>query len=303
VFDACRNLRSGSCRRELQVHNTGQRRRLNAGAQSASASVTIKVDKTAPTLACAQSPKANSNGWNNTDVTVTFTAADALSGLASVSPAVTLKSEGAHQAVNGTATDIAGTTSDVVCSLSIDKTPPEAFSQFDVASGDLKVFGKDGLSGVAAGVVAPSSVPVTNGDHIGQHEDSAPGTGGSTQRTYRIADLAGNTLVLVMRVSRRERSLTGQVISLQYNGAAAITAVTNHERFEWETEGGKLEELQQTIQIGAGNSRQKTTAKFESESNKTTIQVSGSRPGSTESKPGLILLRTTTNGGKLVVEF
>jgi hypothetical protein len=70
---------------------------------------TIKIDKTAPTIAGA--PVAISpNGWYNADVTVHFTVNDPASGIAFVTPDVVLTAEGAGQTVPGTATDNAGNT-------------------------------------------------------------------------------------------------------------------------------------------------------------------------------------------------
>ena len=55
---------------------------------SPSNSVSILVDRTAPTITYSVSPAANSNGWNNSAVTVTFTCADNTggSGIAPVRP-------------------------------------------------------------------------------------------------------------------------------------------------------------------------------------------------------------------------
>ena len=44
----------------------------------------------APTLGGSQTPVANGNGWNNTDVTVTFTCGDALSGIATCTAPTTV---------------------------------------------------------------------------------------------------------------------------------------------------------------------------------------------------------------------
>ena len=62
---------------------------------SHSASVTIKRDPTAPTISGSASPAPNTNGWNNSDVTVSFSYADNLSGLASCGPDQTLSGDGA----------------------------------------------------------------------------------------------------------------------------------------------------------------------------------------------------------------
>ncbi|MGQ9682765.1 MAG: right-handed parallel beta-helix repeat-containing protein, partial [Anaerolineae bacterium] len=85
----------------------------------------INIDKTPPRLSAERSPDPNAAGWNNTDVTITFTAADDLSGLASVPAPATVTQEGANMAVVGTATDLAGNSSSLLVEgINIDKTPP-----------------------------------------------------------------------------------------------------------------------------------------------------------------------------------
>ena len=88
-------------------------------------SVTIKRDATKPTITSTRSPLANANGWNNTDVAVTFTCADALSGITSCNGSTTVTTEGVGQFVTGTATDEAGNTAYTdVLGINIDKTAP-----------------------------------------------------------------------------------------------------------------------------------------------------------------------------------
>jgi len=52
-------------------------------------------------------------GWNNSNVTVTFTCSDASSGIASCSGPVTVANEGANQSVTGHAVDNAGNTNSI----------------------------------------------------------------------------------------------------------------------------------------------------------------------------------------------
>src|SRR5205807_2640572 len=86
---------------------------------------TVMIDKTAPTLAAAPDRPANADGWYNSPVTFTFTATDALSGVAGQTAPVTLSGEGAGQSVTGTATDIAGNSaSTTVSGINIDLTKP-----------------------------------------------------------------------------------------------------------------------------------------------------------------------------------
>jgi hypothetical protein len=97
----------------------------NAGNSTSASFGPIKIDKTAPAITGSRTPEANDAGWNNTDVTVSFTASDDLSGVASVTPDTVVSTEGAGQAVTGTATDNAGNSAGVMVSdINIDKTPP-----------------------------------------------------------------------------------------------------------------------------------------------------------------------------------
>ena len=91
---------------------------------TASTSITINLDKTPPTITPAAVPAANTFGWNNSAVTVSFSCADALSGIANCSSPVTLANEGANQIVNGAAVDKAGNTASATTTINIDKTPP-----------------------------------------------------------------------------------------------------------------------------------------------------------------------------------
>jgi pimeloyl-ACP methyl ester carboxylesterase len=96
----------------------------NAGNAQEPQSVTVKIDKTPPVIEAKTTPPPNANGWNNTDVIVTFDASDALSGLDTVSDFVTLTDEGADQEALGVATDRAGNTATAGVIVSIDKTRP-----------------------------------------------------------------------------------------------------------------------------------------------------------------------------------
>ena len=89
----------------------------------ASTSVTINIDRTPPTISAHAAPAANAAGWNNTNVNVTFTCADSLSGVASCPPAA-VSTEGANQNISGTAFDKAGNTTTAAVVLNLDKTPP-----------------------------------------------------------------------------------------------------------------------------------------------------------------------------------
>lgn len=96
----------------------------NAGNLEQSNVATILIDKTPPSIDHALSAPPNSLGWNTTDVLVTFTCTDSLSGIGACSVAQLLAVEGRAIPVTGIAMDIAGNTSLVTVLVSIDKTPP-----------------------------------------------------------------------------------------------------------------------------------------------------------------------------------
>src|SRR5690348_10458992 len=84
----------------------------------------IGVDNDPPTIQATVSPAPNAAGWNNSNVTVSFTCSDALSGVANCPAPVTVTTEGANQTVSGTAVDAAGNTASTSVAVSLDKTPP-----------------------------------------------------------------------------------------------------------------------------------------------------------------------------------
>jgi hypothetical protein len=102
----------------------------NAGNDAVPASVTnINIDKTKPVITGHRNPAPNANGWNMTDVTVSFTCADLGSGVDSDTVAgATVSTEGAGQSVTNTGSclDKAGNAADsaTVSDINIDKTAP-----------------------------------------------------------------------------------------------------------------------------------------------------------------------------------
>src|SRR2546423_10105601 len=131
--------------------------------------LTIEIfgfDREPPTISATVSPAPNAAGWNNTDVTVSFSATDALSGIANVSAPVTVTTEGGNQTITGTATDRAGNSATADAKLNIDKTLP-VINITSVADGarlttaDVTVAGtiSDSLSGVAG--VSCNGIPAS----------------------------------------------------------------------------------------------------------------------------------------------
>ncbi len=91
----------------------------------------INIDKTVPFASASASPGPNVNGWNNTNVTVSFSGVDGTgSGIDFCDPAVVLSSEGTGQSASGTCTDKAGnvSASAAASGIKIDKTAPTSIS-------------------------------------------------------------------------------------------------------------------------------------------------------------------------------
>lgn len=131
-----------------------------AGNQTTGSISGINIDLTPPVISGSVSPLANANGWNNTDVAVHFSANDDLSGIASITPDVTIASEGEGQEAVGYAEDIAGNSSSFkVSNINIDKTSPvvtgsptSPANSNNWYNADVKVrfSASDSLSGIAS---------------------------------------------------------------------------------------------------------------------------------------------------------
>ena len=131
---------------------------------SAEATFTFDYDNTNPTIVGSRSPLANSNGWNNADVTVSFQCSDpGGSGVESCLGGTTLTTENANHNVQGTATDNAGNTANAtVGPIKIDLTDPGITASlannaantgwYNIATGNPVVHFEctDALSGVAS---------------------------------------------------------------------------------------------------------------------------------------------------------
>ncbi|GLZ29823.1 hypothetical protein Lesp02_20130 [Lentzea sp. NBRC 105346] len=99
-----------------------------AGNAEAANSVSLKWDNIAPAVTHTTSPAPNADDWNNSDVTVHFTAKDddAGSGLeaGSVTPDVVVNTDTNGQVVTGSAKDVAGNVGTDSVTIKLDKTMP-----------------------------------------------------------------------------------------------------------------------------------------------------------------------------------
>ncbi|MFC1815941.1 hypothetical protein ACFL0M_08370, partial [Thermodesulfobacteriota bacterium] len=100
---------------------------IDHAGNSATQTVSVNLDRTPPEIVATASPPPNAEGWNNTDVTVTFACTDAMSGIEACPDPSLVNTEGVGQSVPGAATDKAGNTGQLAppVVLNIDRTPPE----------------------------------------------------------------------------------------------------------------------------------------------------------------------------------
>jgi hypothetical protein len=158
----------------------------------------INIDKTAPIASASAAPAANLAGWNNTQVTVSFSGDDGLgSGIASCSAAVVLSTDGAGQTASGTCLEQAGNLSNLATAsgINIDKTAPGIMWNGSINNGASFYFGSvpavpvctatDTLSG-------PNDCGVTGyGTTVGSHTLTATahdvaGNSASASATYTV---------------------------------------------------------------------------------------------------------------------
>jgi hypothetical protein len=128
----CADDRSGvaSCTGPVPVATEGAHQivtgtAIDKAGNTASTSISVNIDKTPPFITATTAPPPNANGWNNSNVSVSFLCTDSLSGIASCPSPTVVAIEGANQILSGQATDNAGNTAQASgFSLNIDKTPP-----------------------------------------------------------------------------------------------------------------------------------------------------------------------------------
>ncbi|HEX7310587.1 MAG TPA: hypothetical protein VF232_05355, partial [Gaiellaceae bacterium] len=97
----------------------------NAG-NVGTASLPFNYDDTPPTATASASRAADTNGWYNHPLTVSFSGSDATAGLNACSTPVGYSTDNASATVSGTCTDNAGNVTTASKPLKYDSTPPTA---------------------------------------------------------------------------------------------------------------------------------------------------------------------------------
>ncbi|HEV2719365.1 MAG TPA: Ig-like domain-containing protein, partial [Thermoanaerobaculia bacterium] len=201
----------------------------NAGGAT-TISATITNDTAAPTIQGTFTPAPNADGWNNTNVTVTFACADSGSGIATCQAPITVSTEGANQTITGTATDKAGNQKTVSVTVKLDATAPQVAitapaNGTSVSSPSLSVSGaaSDALSGLA-GVTCNGAAATVSG---GSFTCTVMLSAGDDAITVRATDLAGNSATDSRHVSLatlNSISVSPASASIVVGGTVALAA-------------------------------------------------------------------------------
>jgi Bacterial Ig-like domain/Viral BACON domain/Bacterial Ig domain len=127
----CSDSLSGvvACPSQQVVSTEGKAQQTSAtvsdqAGNTATASVTLNIEKSSPGISASVNPAPNAAGWNNTSVTVNFTCTPAVSDIVSCQSPITVSTEGKGQSITGTVTDQAGHSNTAVVAVNIDETPP-----------------------------------------------------------------------------------------------------------------------------------------------------------------------------------
>ncbi|HEX4965048.1 MAG TPA: Ig-like domain-containing protein [Thermoanaerobaculia bacterium] len=200
----------------------------DAAGTAATASVTLNIDKTPPTITAAAAPAPNAAGWYTGPVTVTFTCADALSGVASCQAPVTVSTEGASQVVSGTVTDKAGNSATASVTVNVESpgSPPRITAS---ASPAANAAGWNNSDVTVTYVCTPSVSPIAHCP--APRTVSTEGAGQVIAGT--VQDQAGNqaTASVTLNIDKTPPTLTQLDVPSQLppggTGTVSVTATDN----------------------------------------------------------------------------
>ncbi len=203
----------------------------------ATAPMSLKIDKTRPSITGSRTPEPNASGWNNAGVTVSFQCSDSLSGLAPGSPPspTVLSTEGVGQSVTRTCQDLAGnSSSSTVSNVNLDLTPPTVTVGVGLAAlwppnGKLV---PDTISGTVIDKLSgidPSTVAYKVIDEYGQIQPAGPIT---------LAPNGRYSFRVMLEASRLGQDLNGRQYQIVVSAAdkagnrasASMTVTVPHDR-------------------------------------------------------------------------
>jgi hypothetical protein len=236
----------------------------------------INVDKTDPTLSGVVTPEPNGNGWYNGDVTVKWTAADALSGIDGSTPAdSTITSEGDALSTSASVSDKAGNTvSTTVKGIQIDRhapstvaTAPSGWQSTDVT---VTLTATDNLSGVAGTYYRVDGGAQKTGTSV------SITTEGTHAVAYWSVDKAGNTEMAgtaTVLVDKTAPTITGRVLTSPNGDGWYNSPVTV--RFDCTDAVSGIASCQPDAPLGAQGANSATGTAVDNAGNKGTVTLSG----------------------------
>src|SRR5206468_3949638 len=161
----------------------------DAAGNVGSATYSFKYDATAPAITfTGQSPAKNGNGWNNTDVTLSWNCSDSLSGVVAAADSHTISTEGMRQQARGTCQDLAGNdASSTDGDVNLDKTAPTISFDHQSPAPNASGWNNTAISdywNCADSLSGPASASVS---------ETLGSEGADQSLTGTCTDLAGNT--------------------------------------------------------------------------------------------------------------
>jgi hypothetical protein len=302
----------------------------------------LPPDTTPPVTTASTWPAPNANGWNRTDVEVTFTATDDISGVArtecnvdgtgsaAVTAPVNVTAEGVHRLDYFSIDRSQNIETAKHVDVRIDKTAPEAVISYDPVADDIVVVGRDGLSGVNPGPVPPiATSPIEWTDF---------GSDVAELRVYRISDHADNTVTMALKVRCSPQRWEASVLEVRYDDVRHERPYDerdrqrdeSHQTLRGDGQWGDRERntivferlvgrnatqtllgVKQVVSIGEGDSRTTVHARYDVLDDLTLLAhetgsaCCGERATAsalTSDLRGLLLLHLATHNGRLVVE-
>jgi hypothetical protein len=213
-------------------HNNAQglRAYFDSSTRTSRFGAALSTGSTPPTITAALSPVPNANGWNNTNVTVTFTCTPGSNPIQSCPSPVVVTSEAANQVISGTVTDTAGLTATTSAAVSLDKTLPSITASVSPAPNangwnttpvTVNFTCTDNLSGIAT---CPTSQQVTSPGANQVVTGSATDRAGNTASTSATVNISTTLPTITATVSTPPNANgwnnTSVTVSFQCSGSA-----------------------------------------------------------------------------------
>jgi hypothetical protein len=207
-----------------------------------SASYTVKVDSTPPSISAAATIQPNSTGWYIDDVTVTFSCVDALSGIpaGACPPSQTLTGEGTSISSSAqTVNDVAGNSSapSNIVAIQIDRTPPTISAAATTQPNSAGWYNApvtvqftcaDTLSGISTGACPADQVLSADGAAISSTSQTVSDAAGNASAPSNVVSVKIDTTAptLVPSVSPNPLRL-GQSASANPNAGDALSGIAS----------------------------------------------------------------------------